>query len=102
MTLPVFHARGNSTVLNVMCVAGEIFPEVNLGRRSRHHESPRLVASLGAALRKLSGGCVDTGGGLWRDEDIESIPSILQSGRSGLINVFSVTTVPDVIERKCR
>jgi hypothetical protein len=26
-------------------VAEEIFPEVNLGRRSRHHESPRLVAT---------------------------------------------------------
>ena len=35
-------------------------------------------------------------------EEIESIPSILQSVRSGLTNCFSVTTVPDLIERKCR
>ena len=55
-----------------------------------------------AALRKPGAGVLIRGGGLWRDEDIESIPSILQSGRSGLINVFSVTTVPDVIEPKCR
>jgi hypothetical protein len=55
------------------CQRGRVGFEVNVGRRSRHHESPRLVATR---CESPGAGMSIKGERLWRDEEIASIPSI--------------------------